>query len=512
MKKILIYKILLMLFVLIMFSCNKDEFLSIEDAGVVTSSDYLTTEEGVETAMVGIYSNMQTLYCSGFQNLLLLKNLPGDDCLAGSSTSSNSPDYQDVDDFTVETDNSFIETAWSDLYTIINRSNTLINGADASVSDYVVEMIAEAKALRAYSYLELVTMFGGVPLRVVNASEESDYSIPRSTVDEVYTQIETDLLDAIEYLPLKSEYSSGNKYRFSKGAAQALLGKAYLYQQEYANAVEQFDNVINSGEYSLVAEFDSIWREVEEFGDESLFEVSYTSENSYTWSSYTWGSSECNLSIGVQGIRSDDVSFSSSSLAISDGWGYNRPSAEIGLAFENAGDTIMRGPATLISEEDLVATGAVIQKEVTHDYEGYQRLKYQSWSSETDLMATALLNFGTNWRLIRYADVLLMAAEANYYNGDEAAALIYLNKVRTRADLLPLSASGSNLFDAIVLERELELAFEGSRFWDLVRWDMANDELSDIGFVSGRDELFPIPQDEIDSNTAIDEADQNPGY
>jgi hypothetical protein len=260
----------------------------------------------------------------------------------------------------------------------------------------------------------------------------------------------------------------------------------------------------------LVASYDSIWRAVEEFGDESLFEVPYTPDNSYTWSSYTWGSSECNLSIGVQGIRSDDVSFSSSTLAISDGWGYNRPSAEIGLAFENAGDTIVRGAASIISEEDLVATGAVIQQDVTHDYEGYQRLKYQSWSSETDLTATALLNFGTDWRLMRYADVLLMAAEANYFEGDEGTALTYLNQVRTRAGLV--SAGGDDLFDAIVLERELELAFEASRFWDLVRWGLADEELSDIGFVSGRDELFPIPQDEIDSNTAIGEEDQNPGY
>jgi tetratricopeptide (TPR) repeat protein len=511
MKRIsLLYIIPLLFSVLLISSCDEDEFLSISEAGVVTSSDYLTTEEGVETAVVGIYSNLQTLHCSGFQSLFLLKNLPGDDCLAASSTSSNSSDYQNVDDFSVETDNSFIETAWSDLYTIINRSNTLINGADPSISDYVVQMIAEAKAMRAYSYLELVTMFGGVPLRVVNASDEADYSIARSTAEEIYAQIESDLLDAIEDLPLKSECGSGNKYRMSKGAAQAFLGKAYLYQNDYANAVEQFESVIASGEYALVASYDSIWRAVEEFGDESLFEVPYTPDNSYTWSSYTWGSSECNLSIGVQGIRSDDVSFSSSTLAISDGWGYNRPSAEIGLAFENAGDTIVRGAASIISEEDLVATGAVIQQDVTHDYEGYQRLKYQSWSSETDLTATALLNFGTDWRLMRYADVLLMAAEANYFEGDEGTALTYLNQVRTRAGLV--SAGGDDLFDAIVLERELELAFEASRFWDLVRWGLADEELSDIGFVSGRDELFPIPQDEIDSNTAIGEEDQNPGY
>lgn len=516
-KTSIVYKIQILLFVLLTVSCNEDEFLSIDEVGSISSDDYLTTEEEVESAMWGVYNKLQLLHSNdSWQSLFFVKNLPADDCLAGSSSSGDQTDYQNLDDFDIEADNTKIEGVWTNLYTVINRANTVINDADISISDYVVEMVAEAKAIRAYSYLELVTLFGGVPLRTENAVEESDYHLARSTADEVYTQIETDFLEAIEDLPLKSEYSTGNKVRMSKGAAQAFLGKAYLYQEEYEKAITQFENVINSGEYALVSNVDSVWRNSEEFGDESLFEISYTSGESYTWSTYSWDSSEeSNIEVQLQGPRSDIFDLSGSSLALNNGWGFNSPSAEIGEAFEEAGDSI-RKAATLMSAADFEATGGAIEDGVvagtTHDYEGYMRLKYATWSSETDGTATSELNYTTNWRLLRYADVLLMAAEAYYFNDEDGNALLALNQVRNRAGLADESATGDDLFDAIVLERELELAFEGSRYWDLIRWDMADEELSDLGFISGTHELFPIPQDEIISNNEISSDDQNPGY
>jgi hypothetical protein len=518
MKKIsLLYKIPFLLLVLLMASCDEDEFLNIDEVGSISSEDYLTTEDEVESAMWGVYNKLQLLHSNdSWQSLFFVKNLPADDCLAGSSSSGDQTDYQNLDDFEIGADNTKIEGVWTNLYTVINRVNTVINDADVSISDGVVEMVAEAKAIRAYSYLELVTLFGGVPLRTENAVEDEDYHLARSTADEVYTQIETDLLDAIDDLPLKSEYSSGNKCRMSKGAAQAFLGKAYLYQKEYANALTQFKNVINSGEYALVADVDLVWKNAQEFGDESLFEISYTSGESYTWGTYLWDSSEeSNIEVQLQGPRSDIFDLSGSSLSLGNGWGFNMPTAEIAAAFDAAGDTKRKG-ASLMSETEFEATGGAIQDGIvagtTHDYEGYLRLKYATWLAETDADATSELNYTTNWRLLRYADVLLMAAEAYYFEGDAVDALLALNLVRTRAGLVEETATGEDLFDAIVAERQLELAFEGSRYWDLVRWDMADEEMSDIGFVSGTHELFPIPQDEIISNNEIDSDDQNPGY
>jgi hypothetical protein len=506
----------LLLLALSLASCDEDEFLSIDETGAISSDSYLTTESEVESAMVGVYNKIQLLHANdSWESLYLVKNLPADDCLGGSSAGDQT-DYQNLDDFEITSDNTRIEGVWTNLYTVINRANTIINDADPTISDNVVEMIAEAKAIRAYSYLELVVLFGGVPLRTENAVESADYHLARSTADEVYTQIETDFLEAIEDLPLKSSYASADKSRMSKGTAQGFLGKAYLYQKEYENAATQFDNVINSGEYALVASVDSIWRSVEEFGDESLFEASYTSGESYTWGTYSWDSSEeSNIEIVLQGPRSAIFVLDTTSLALNNGWGFNMPSEKIALAFDAAGDT-QRKDATVMSAEDFVATGGKIADDaepfVTHDYEGYMRLKYTCWSAETDGTATSELNYTTNFRILRYADILLMAAEAHHFNGEDGTALLELNQVRTRAGLADETATGDDLFDAIVTERQLELSFEGVRYWDLIRWDLAEQELGSLGYESNKNELFPIPDDEIISNNLIESTDQNPGY
>ncbi|WP_372754467.1 RagB/SusD family nutrient uptake outer membrane protein [Labilibaculum sp.] len=517
MKKIsFLYKIPFLLLVLSLASCNEDEFLSIDETGALSSDVYLSTEAEVESAMAGVYNKIQLLQSNdSWQSLYLAKNLPADDCLAGSS-SGDQTDYQYLDDFQISSDNTKVEAIWTNLYTVINRANTIINDADPTISDNVVEMIAEAKAIRAYSYLELATLFGGVPIRTENAVEASDYHLARSTADEVYAQIETDFLEAIEDLPLKSEYASADKYRMSKGAAQGFLGKAYLYQEEYAKAATQFENVISSVEYDLVSDFSTVWKQAEEFGNESLFETSYTSTMAYTWSTYSWDSSEeCNIEVQLQGPRSAIFVLGNTSLEINNGWGFNMPSEKIALAFDAEADAV-RKAATVMSADDFIATGGSIadgiEAFVTHDYEGYMRLKYATWKSETDNDATPDLNYTTNFRLLRYADILLMAAEAHNALGEDATALTELNEVRTRAGLANVSASGDALFDAIVTERQLELCFEGVRYWDLIRWGLAEQELGSLGYESNKNELFPIPDNEIISNNLIDLADQNPGY
>jgi hypothetical protein len=186
------------------------------------------------------------------------------------------------------------------------------------------------------------------------------------------------------------------------------------------------------------------------------------------------------------------------------------PSGKIGQAFVDAGDT-ERGNATVMSAADFEATGGVIEDENAHDYEGYMRIKYVTRASETSDSGVPELNYTTNWRLMRFADVLLMAAEAYHFSNQDGQALIEMNKVRSRAGLSDITAS-DDIFQAIVTERQLELAFEGSRYWDLVRWDLATQELGSLGYQSNKHELFPIPQDEIIANDAISDSDQNPGY
>ncbi|MFA9370239.1 MAG: RagB/SusD family nutrient uptake outer membrane protein [Labilibaculum antarcticum] len=491
-------------------SCNEDEFLEIDPIGSVASDDFLKTDSEVKQAIVGVYNAIQNNFSNGsWASVYFVKNLPGDDCLAGSSEGDQSG-YQNIDDFAIQTDNDKIKLIWSNFYKTISSTNTIINLVEPD-TDGKKELIAEAKALRAYCYFELVTMFGAVPLMTVNPISEIDYHLPRSTVADIYTQIEKDFTEAIPDLPLKSEYSAADRYRMSKGTAQAYYGKALLYQKKYGEAATQLAFVISSLEYDLEPDFSDVWTKETEFGQESLFEVSYTAQESYDWGNFPWGGgNESNIEAQLQGPRDAVFDFSASTLDIVNGWGFNSPSAKIGQAFVDAGDT-QRGNATVLSATDFVATGGVIKDPNAHDYEGYMRLKYVTKSSETSTEGIAELNYTINWRLLRYADVLLMAAEAYHFSTQDGLALIELNKVRDRASLADITAS-DDIFQAIVTERQLELAFEGSRYWDLVRWDLAVQELGSLGYTANKHELFPIPQSEIIANNSIDDTDQNPGY
>ena len=355
-----------------------------------------------------------------------------------------------------------------------------------------------------------------MPLFTENPENTEDFHKPRTPKAEVYTQIEKDLKDAIALLPLKSELSASQKFRFAKGAAQGLLGKVYLYQGKASEAATVLATVISSGEYSLETDFSDVWAATNEFGVESLFEISYISTEAYNWGNFPWGGgNESNIEAQLEGPRDVVFDLSGTSLDVRNGWGFNNPSKKIGDLFVDEG----KGPrydATLISAEDLIATGGAINDPPAggshHDYEGYMRMKYVTKSSETNTEAVAELNYTINWRILRYADVLLLAAEAYHLSDEDGKAKIELNKVRDRAGLDDVTATGTALFDAIKKERQMEMAFEGQRYWDLVRWGDANAEMSDIGFVVGKHEVFPIPQNEIIANNALTVADQNAGY
>lgn len=496
--------------VMLLFSSCKETFLDVAPTGRLTSESFLKTDDEVKTAIIGVYNLMQHNYSSGsWSSVYLIKNLPADDSLAGSSEGDNTG-YQNIDDFAIQTDNDRLVAIWTSFYNTISAANKVINGVEAD-TDAKTEMIAEAKAIRAFTYFEMVTLFGGVPLMIENPISEADYHKPRATAAEVYAQIEKDFTEAIPVLPLKSEYSAADKFRFSKGTAQAFLGKVYLYQEKYSDAATQLAAVISSGEYDLEPNFADVWKKEKEFGLESLFEISYTSQELYDWGTFPWGGeNESNIEVQLQGPRDNIFNLSNSTLPMRNGWGFNMPSAKIAHAFEAEND-VVRGSATVLSAADFIATGGVIVNPNAHDYEGYMRLKYATYNSETSDQGIPELNYTTNWRILRYADVLLLAAEAYHFNGEDGKALTEINKVRDRVNL-PFVTSGDDMFQAIVKERQLELAFEGSRYWDLVRWGLAQQELGDLGFQTGKYELFPIPLNEIIANNQISQDDQNPGW
>ncbi|MFB9053581.1 RagB/SusD family nutrient uptake outer membrane protein [Formosa undariae] len=495
--------------ILILFnytSCSSD-FTEVEPIGKVNEVDFLSTDEEAESVIYGIYDLMAWNYNRDWNSAFFIKVLPGDIANAGS-TIGDQPALQQLDDFQYVADNPVITGVWEGYYKTIGLANVLIEKLEVSELSTKDKFIAEAKFLRAYSYLELVTLYGGVPLRISTPTSINEFALARSTKSEVYVQIENDLADAINGLPARSAIAQ--PFRISKEAAEAVLGKVYLFQEKYDLAAIEFEKVISSQAFDLEPDFADVWSSSSENGMESLIELTYVSTEAYSWGNFPWGGRpESNIHAQLMGPRGDV--FDVAAIGVANGWGFNLPTSKIGTAFDAAGD-VTRKNATLISEADLVASGGNVYPPDTgiHDYEGYVRLKYTTRPEDT-AGPTTELNFGINWRLLRYADVLLMAAESYNKNNEDSKALIELNKVRSRANLTDVTATGTALFDAIVKERELELAFEGQRFWDLIRWGLAETELSSLGYTS-KNEVFPIPANEISRNTLINQEDQNPGY
>lgn len=518
MKTLHILKIFPLSMLLALSACS-DEFLEKDPIGKIPSEEFFNDEKNATSAIIGVYDLMQWNYGRDWNSAYFAKNLPADDCNAGSSESDQLP-YQNLDDFKHQADNTVVTAVWEGFYKTINACNTIIDKLKAT-TEASEQIIGEAKAIRAFTYFELVVMFGDVPFFTSNVSSITDSKMhqPRTPKAQIYTQIIKDLEEAIAVLPTKNQYNAANKFRMSRGTAKAILGKAYLYQGRWADAhtvLGQLINQDNAG-YGLETDFTNVWLKTGALGVESVLEVCYTSQEGYDWGNFGWnGGSESNIHVQLMGPR-DNLFKNVDKVGLLNGWGFNLPTKKIGDAFVAAGDNGTRYKATLMSANEFVAAGGTLDlTNGTHDYEGYLRMKYATRTSETNTGegVTPELNYGVNWRLIRWADVLLMAAEA--YNEDSKPALgvVEINKVRQRAGLskLPDDISQADLRAAIIVERQLELSFEGSRFWDLVRWGLADQELKNLGFVKGKHEVFPIPSNEIKTNNAIDNEDQNTGY
>ena len=496
---------------LINMACSSD-FAVVAPIGVLESSTFFEKESNAEEAVIGLYDIMQYNYAKDWSSAFFIKVLPGDAANAGGGNSTDQTQLQNIDDYTnVSISNPSTESVWSLYYKAIALANTIINEVEQSSLSNKESVLAETKFMRAWCYFELTTMWGDVPLRLVNPTTISSeaFAIPKSTRAEIYAQVESDLAAAIAGLPDKSAVS--HNFRVSKGAAQATLGKVLVFQGRTAEAIPLFEAVISNPAHDLEANVADIWSESTEFGIESLFELGYISTNGVDWGNLAWGGRmESNLHIQLMGPRGDGF-FDLTGTDLINGWGFNLPTAKLVSAFEAAGD-VDRKAATLMTEAELVTAGGSVSND-PWDYEGAFRTKYATRTSQTTSDGVLELNYTTNWRLLRYAEVLLLAAEAYNAEGQDGKARTELNKVRNRAGLADVSATltGTALFNAIVNEKYLELAHEGQRFWDLVRWGKTSTELSGTGYTSKND-LYPIPASEIDKNDALTIADQNPGY
>lgn len=476
---------------LLALSCSED-FLEKSPKAQLTEDSFFQTDEHAIQAVTAIYSHLRSFNVHVF-SYIGVTDIASDDADKGS-VPGDAGFLQDINDFTFDANNSATAGIWGGYYQGIFRANQVIqNVPDIEMEDALRNrLLGEARFLRAYFYFFLVRTYGGVPIidRPLNPDE---YQQPRNSREEVYDFIVTDLEFAMNNLPQKSAYAAEDLGRATRGAAQGYLAKVRLFQNEFQDAYDNAAAVINSNEYALYPDYEEIFRQAGEHSSESLFEVSAVALEQ------GGGGHQFNE---VQGIRGDP----------NNGWGFNSPSDDLEAAYEE-GDP--RRGATIIYNGDTLPTGEVVQADPNMGPDA----KFSRKAYVPVRPPSGFGNSGANIRLLRLADILLMAAEAANELGNTTVALDYLNQVRERArqgnpDVLPdiTTTDQNELRDAIWHERRVELAMEQHRYFDLVRQGRAQEVFAALGitWVPGKHEVFPLPQSEIDISGGL--LEQNPGY
>jgi hypothetical protein len=485
---------------LLLSSCSED-FLEVRPVGRVLETNFYQTEEQVFEGLVGVYDVLQWNDQEGFTMFRPLLDVASDDCHAGGSNADDQPNWVAWDAFSTNPNLGPQGGLWRKNYRGIYRANLLLEkmeNTDALSAQFKSRVIAEVKFLRAKFHFDLARLFGNALVLTNTLGADDYYTVEQKPINEVLAQVEQDLNDAISDLP--ETVGSNELGRITKGAAQGLLGRVILYGNDdsrMSTAASSLEDVINSGLYSLEPNFGDIFKTSNEHGVESVFEIAYSDNSIADWWMFGSGNGEGNVGIQFVGMRD----YNGPTYAT--GWGFCPVSEELATTMQ--GDP--RFEHTIIDVDQL--QGATYDP--AYQNTGYFVRKYAPLQANTAGDGAIPLNWANNVREIRYADVLLMAAEAIVRSGgNESTARNYLNQVRSRVGLQAVTATGNDLLEAIYTERQMELALEGQRFFDLVRTGRAATVLAGKGFVAGTHEFLPIPQSEIDlSNGALK---QNSGY
>ncbi len=488
MRKVNFYLFLLLAAVMVASTgCKK--FLAVDPPYTQDAENFFATQEDYERALTGAYDLLQASFLT-----VWIGEIASDNSIAGGESVNDSQGLHQIDNMTHGGVNNELRNVLRWNYAGITRANYILehqNNIDFVGKD---KIIAEARFLRAYYYFELVKFFGDVPLIIdKRIGIEEAIKIPRSPKSEVYAQIEEDLTYAASILSTVA----AQKGRASKGAALSLLGKAYLYQNKFVEAAAAFDQVITSAVYSLYPDYSQLFSASNENNSETVFDVEYTGLEGGSYGCLIC--LEGNAAVGFQGIRQYN------GPVYGDGNSYNLPTQALYDAFSPIDPR--RGFSIL--DIDAFIAAQANPADITYaigagGHTGFYNNKYIKRQGEIGLPDNDLTS-PVNYRVIRYADVLLMAAEAHYKNGNTSYAQQLVNQVRVRAGIQGISV---NSIEVIYKERRFELSGEGFRFFDLVRTGQAAQFID--GFQVGKHELFPIPQVEID--LAGGNWSQNPGY
>jgi len=470
----------------------------------------------LEAQSFGMYNTL-TSY-AGFSTLpwIDFHSIRDDDAQKGSSTTDGAEIITEFEHFQYSKDDWAPNTYWNDRYYMINLANKALYFADSlqATDPASLRNVGEACFFRAYCFLDLVRTYGEVPLINFYYTTAAAGIKPKSPVAAIYAQIDADLAKAAQYLPVNWEVGGANIYpgRLTKGAANTLWAQAHLFRQNWANVIALCTQVENSGEYDLETNFTDIWKDglngAGKNGIESIFEEqSYVGPNQTPWKGTQWGTS--------QNVRQGGAS-----NVWNLGWGWNTPTQKLESAWDN---TDPRKRQTILYSGQF--DGGAPQGGYGATLPGYAPgpgLDQPYWNkkvySDPQMRQFTGQIFGSggadwiNHRILRYADVILMHAEASNELNDGATAATYLERIRNRASgnlgagraIVPPIAfvSQAQMRQAIKDERRWEFAMEGYRFFDLVRWGDAIAELGALGYTN-RCRYYPIPQQAINISGGV---------
>jgi len=484
-----------MVFLLLVFSMTIfsacDKFLTEDLKGEFSSDTFYKNDKQAIQALNGVYN---AITFSSFNNAIwVFGDIASDDAVKGGNPGDQA-EITYIDEFTADANNGIISNYWGHSYEAIARANNVIANVPAVPMDEALknQIIGEAKFIRAYSYFNLVNIFGKVPLKLEPQLTQATIHVPLSETTAIYLQIELDLSDAVTFLPVS--YNSSEQGHVTRGAALAMLGKTNLYQGKWAAAIGYFQQVEALGIYSLLPDYADNFKLAFENSSESIFEIQHlTGQNPFTGSALNQWFAPFN----------------------DGGYFFNAPTQSLVDAFEKSstGEVDPRLDASVGRDGQPWLNGDIFSSSWS-EATGFLTKKHQQPLSE---VSSSLKGDGSlNYIYLRYADLLLMKAEAFNENGNADSARANLNKVRQRArksfngtppaDLLAdITTLDKNLLrTAIQKERRVELAQEFHRYFDLMRWGKSVAEAAlgpDFNYEEKR--YFPIPQAEIDANQAI---------
>ncbi|MFP4228597.1 MAG: RagB/SusD family nutrient uptake outer membrane protein [Salinivenus sp.] len=384
------------------------DFLDTSPKGELTSDNFFQDQKNAEQATNATYNVLRNWEVHVF-SWLGMTEIASDDATKGS-TPSDASYLLELQDKTFGSSNLAFEQTWAGYYTGVYRANVALqNIPSVDMEDDVKErLMGENRFLRAYYYFFLVRAYGGVP-KITEPLKPDEFEQERAPRDSIYALIERDLTRAVDALPPRSAYGESEAGRATQGAAEGLLAKVHLFQEEYEEARTHAENVISSGEYDLLDDYWAIFRPEGEYSSESVFEVGVAARESGTEGSSQYAQ--------VQGVRG----------SANNGWGFNQPSPDLEASYE-PGDP--RHQATILHPWEALPDGSGVVAEIDPDMSN-QRYNEKVQPSVEGPEGSG--NNTVNIRRLRYADVLLTAAEAAYRTGDEGTARQYLNEVRARA-------------------------------------------------------------------------------